>query len=194
MLTRRSLFFGFVALTLLGSAGCYQSRHMGVGMASHNWSNSAQDPIPGIDEGSIEMVTLKHGPAQGVKLVLWCDTASARSSGSGSMHGATAKGMFQLAGVPVAEFHCASKDGATATVEIAGQTLHSRNGQLILISTQHGKLQVKQLSIDVAGLKAPGLDPGKFADQHPEVRDFFTAARPANLAAAAEPSATATNP
>jgi hypothetical protein len=110
------------------------------------------------------------------------------------MHGATAKGMFQRAGVMVAEFHCASKDGTTATVEIAGQTLHSRNGQLILISTQDGKLQVKQLSIDVTGLKTPGLDPGEFADQHPEVRDFFTAAKPAKVASSNSPTTAGVDP
>jgi hypothetical protein len=193
---RRALLFGIFSLSLtsLASIGCYKSVHRGVGLASQHWSKSTPDPTPGIDEGSIEVVTLKHGPAQGVRLVLWCDASSARSSGSGSMQGATVKGVFQQAGVPVAEFHCASDDGATATIALAGQTLRSQDGQLILISTQDGKLQIKQLKTDVSDLSVPGLDPATFADRHPEVRDFFMAAKPPKADSTSSPTTTDVDP
>lgn len=158
--------------------GCGKAGHRGVGMGSHTWSNSASDPTPGLDEGSIEVITLTYGEPGGVKLLLWCDSQSGRSSGSGGLHEASAKGSFVSQGQTVATYACVSKDGVTATIEIDGKTYQTQDGNVLLISTQTGKPVVKQLKIDLPQtvVASPALP--KLADEHPEIKEFFTTAKP----------------
>ncbi|QDU27580.1 hypothetical protein ETAA8_26680 [Anatilimnocola aggregata] len=169
-------FFANFLLLLITLTGCLKTSANGVSTGAVTWVTTTADPVPGIHEGTVNVVTLKHGPPQGVKLVFWGDRSSGKSHGSGSATGASAEGELLEAGQPLAKFRCETKNGTDATITIEGQTFDSKDGSLFLISTQDDKPQVKQLKIDVNKFPTQTQQIQQYPEDHPEVKEFFTAA------------------
>jgi len=171
--------FGFnTLLVLFAVTGCLKTSAHGVATGSVTWINSAAKPVPGIHEGTVDAVTLKHGPPQGVKIVFWGDLSSGKSHGSGSPTGAAAEGQLLANGETRVKYRCETTDGTTAAITIEDQKFDSINGSLFLISTQQGKTQVKQLKFDVGKFPTNTAAIQKLAADNQQIREFFEAAQP----------------
>ncbi|WP_425618506.1 hypothetical protein NA78x_002213 [Anatilimnocola sp. NA78] len=181
---QRRAFVLSACLLLLPLGGCYKATHRGVATQSVSWTTTVDKPIPGVHVGSVDAVTLKHGPPLGVKVVFWGDVSRGKVQGLGSPTGAHAEGELVTAGMATVKYRCESTDGTTATIDIDGQKFKTADGALFLISTQGATTKVKQLKFDVRQVPTNTQGVQQLAAENADISEFFEA----QLPAAAEPT------
>jgi hypothetical protein len=127
-------------------------------------------PVPGIDEGSAYYA--------GRLFLVWTDSPRGTSAGgsTGGPDGFRADGGFTTRDGRRVPFECTSPDGKGGRVVIDGAAYDLAGGRLFLVATGVGKVQVKQLSKDLAGFRLESPDFRSLARGEPEVAAFFQAA------------------
>lgn len=149
----------------------------GIHQRSSSFSHYSEHPVPGIDEGSIAVVTLQAGPPAGVPFVIWSDTSNSSSHGGGTPGGgASYEEEQQTADGRVITIAAETIDGITATLTIDDTPYDLQRGSLFLISTQNGTLAVKQIEFDVVGFPTDYDPLRQIADENPKIGEFFRSA------------------
>lgn len=173
-----------VLLALIVFTGCGRAnRSHGVASGSSSWTIASEDPLPGVDHGSINVTTLKCGSPQGVTVVIWSDLPNGgRQSANATSDLAWEEGHHVGAGGRRIGFRSETRDGLTASVAIDGSPFDTSNGRLFLVSTQGETPQVLQLKADVAEMPRDGEGLKEFAARHAEIEEFFTKAKAAGNA------------
>lgn len=170
------MFYRTRAILIL--AICCGCAPMGIGQTrgiesrSASFANHSEDPVPGLDEGSIAAITLLAGPPEGVSFVIWSD-ASGNSHGGGSATGAYHEAELRTDDDRVVTIAAETSDGVTGTVTVDGATHDIAQGALFLISTQNGATTVRQIDYDVTDFPTDHEELGKIADEHTEIGGFF---------------------
>jgi len=160
----------------LACAGCgkmIKANSFGVGSQGMTWSDSINDPVPGIDRGSVQVVWLTHGPKPGVALAFWSDLPGERSRGSSDSRQAVFDSQLAGDGNIKVEYHCETTDGQEARITIDGSSFNSRLGALFLISTAEGKTRIRQVKFDAGAIPTDMQKFREFAKSRPDLADFF---------------------
>ena len=146
----------------------------GIHQRSTTFTHHSENPVPGIDEGSIAVVTLQAGQPAGVPFVVWSDTSNSSSHGGGTPGGgASYEEEQQTTDGRVITIAAETIDGITGTLTIGATTYDLGDGSLFLVSTQHGATSVKQIEFDVTGFPTEYDPLRRIADENPEIGDFF---------------------
>jgi len=172
----RKAIVGTMFVALICAAGCGGNGNptqYGTVADERSWSSSATNAVPGIDEGSVTLVTLKCGPPGGVPFVVWSDLPNGTSGhGEGSARGAFYEGQHRASDGRRIEFRAKTTDGKTGSITIAGVDYDFGLGSLFLISTHQVPPQVAQISLDVGALtRADAVK--EFAKSNTQIRGFF---------------------
>ena len=164
-----------VFLALLCFAGCSQQhQEQGIAQSGASWSSGGADRVPGIDEGSVTLITLKAGPAEGVPFVVWWDLPyNVSGSGGGSARGASYEGRFSGADGRRVEFRAKTADGRSGSVTIAKVDYDLAKGSLFLVSTRDHTPKVAQVSFDLSRVPSGGNELQELARATPQIRNFF---------------------
>jgi hypothetical protein len=175
-------FYRFIVVTLLlfvlaTTKGCGSNRVVGMSSGGNSWTTASEDPIPGIHDGTIAVITLKFGPPAGVKVAVWTDVSGGTTSGATRDDDAFVEGTLYVPDGRHIGYRCETCDGTVATVTFEGTTYDSTNGSLFLISTQSESPQIRQLDADVSTLPTEATALRDYAIAHPDIAAFFTDAR-----------------
>lgn len=170
---------GAAIFALICIVGCGQPTTYGTRGRDHFWSSGAgaTSSVPGIDEGSVSLVTLTAGPPEGLSFAVWSDlpngAAGHGSAGSGgSTPGASYEGHHRASDGRRVEFRAKTVDGKSGNITIAGIDYNIANGSLFLVSAREDPPRVSQITFDLSGF--PKDDTFKeFAKSSPQIRDFF---------------------
>ena len=148
--------------------GCGSSA--GTSSQGISWFSDRADAVPGIDVGSVEIVTLTSG-ARPLTFAVWTDLNGHSSSRSGT-------GFYELiqqgSGGISFELRCETFDDQPATMTIDPAQYDLSNGALFLVSALDGKLRVLQLDQDMNEFPTNSSALVTLAKSHPEIRGFFT--------------------
>jgi len=132
--------------------------------------------VPGIDKGSVEIVTLKS-KAQPLTFAVWTDlTGSSRSRSGTGFYELTQQGHDGVS----FEIRCETSDRQTGTMTIDAAQYDLSNGVLFLISALDGKLRVLQLDHDMDEFPTNSSALVTLAKSNQEIREFFTRGNPSN--------------
>jgi len=159
----------------LACAGCgrMNMNSFGVGSQGMSWTDSIDDPVPGIDRGSVQVVRMTHGLKPGVTLAFWSDLPGEKSRGSSSSRQAEFDSQLAGAGDTKIDYHCETTDGQEARITIDGSSFNSRLGALFLISTAEGKTRIRQVKFDAVAIPTDMQKFREFAKSRPDLADFF---------------------
>jgi len=167
-------FFIIVPMMLLYATGCGQPATYGIADGGSSWTSSTDDAIPGIDEASVSIITLKAGSPRGVPFVVWSDLPNGRSgSGGGRAGGASYSGSHRATDGRRIEFHAETTDGKTGTITIAGGRYNLTEGSLFLISTQRDLPDVAQVAVDTTDFPKDKARLIELAASTDAIRTFF---------------------
>jgi hypothetical protein len=172
--TIREMLVSSAVLAVICIAGCgRQPAEYGVAKSEISWTISTTNPVPGLDEASVTMVTLKAGPPGGLPFVVWSDLPNETSGqGEGSVHGAFYDGHHRAIDGRRVDFRAKSTDGKVGSITIAGVDYDFANGQLFLVSGHQDPVEVAQIRFDLNGF--PKGDALKdLAKSNPQIRGFF---------------------
>jgi hypothetical protein len=108
----RTTFVALVCVALLMVLGCGPRKVTGIASGGPSWTVVAEDPIPGIHDGTLSEITLKFGPPTGVTIVFWGDVSSSSTHGATRDDHAFVEGtFFKSDGTPI-KYRCETADGS----------------------------------------------------------------------------------
>jgi hypothetical protein len=175
-------FFRLIVVTLLlfalaATKGCGPNRVVGISSGGTSWTTASDDPVPGIHDGTIAVITLKFGPPAGVKVAVWTDVSGGTTNGATRDDEAFVEGTLFVPDGRHIGYRCETRDGIVATVTFEGTSYDSTNGSLFLISTQSESPQIRQLDTDVSTLPTEATALRDYAIGHPDIAAFFIDAK-----------------
>ena len=169
-----------LAITTLAT-GCGVSGMSGTSTSGTSWANASNNSIPGIDSGDVSRITLWAGDADGVTFVLWAD--SPNTIGASNGNGAPGRSTFtsQLTVPTQASVPLVAKTtfGNTGGIQIGDVSYDFKDGTVFLISTQSGKLQILQTTLDANNLSTDSDDLAELGRTTPQILEFFEQHKPA---------------
>ncbi|MCH2182517.1 MAG: hypothetical protein MK108_10975 [Mariniblastus sp.] len=181
---------GCFVMSIMMTMGCgFQAQASGISDGGSSWWRKSDDPIPGIDNAAISVITLYSGPIEeSLPFVVWSDMSSRRGAG-GTDHqvlsngkptrGASYTGHHATKGKENMAFHAETTDGVTGTIQFGERTYDFANGRLFLISTQQESAEILQLPIDTANMSTDMEKLLEFAEANPAIEAFFQHRKPA---------------
>ncbi|MBC8875270.1 MAG: hypothetical protein H8E44_38090 [Planctomycetes bacterium] len=166
-----------VVVPFLAMPGCGPRKVVGIASGGPSWTIVAEDPIPGIHDGTASVITLRFGPPTGVTVVVWSDVSRSSTNGGTRDDHAFDEGTLLTTDGRRVEYRCETDNGTVAKVIIDGTAYDSTKGSLFLISTQSEKTQVKQLVADVRNIPREAEAIRDYALGNPEIAAFFKDAK-----------------
>lgn len=157
---------------LCGCAPGGAGRVRGIESSSASFTRHNENPIPGLDEGSIAVITLLAGPPEGVPFVIWSDV-SGNGHGGGNSTGAYYAWEGRTENGRAVTIAVETTDGVSGTITIDGRPYDFTQGALFLISTQNGGTTVRQVEFVVEGFPTDLEALQTIADANPAIGDFF---------------------
>ena len=174
----RMIAIPLVLVAFLAIPGCGPREVAGIASGGPGvWTIVAEDPIPGIHDGTASVITLRFGPPTGVTVAVWGDVSSSIGNGATRDDHAFWEGTFFTSDGRRVEYRCETDNGTVAKVTIDGTVYDSTKGSLFLISTQSEKTQVKQLVADVRNFPREAEAIKDYALGNPEIASFFKDAK-----------------
>lgn len=163
-----------MTLCVLLQPACGRSGSFGIRQSSSNWTTSAEHPIPGVHEASVNIIELMDGSPTTTKFAIWSDLPQGSGGGGGSAQGAYYKATHSASDGRKVEIDCRVDSGQPAKLTINDRefTLTPDSGRLFLISTQGESLVVEQLNYDLSKLP-DGRKLSEFAQQDETIQSFF---------------------
>ena len=147
---------------------------VGIRAAGSNWTSSVDDPVLGIDDAAVSVITLYAGPTEGVQFVVWSDLPNSRGgSGGGQGTKASYKGRHRNSDGRQVDYFAESDDGKTGSITIDDVRYDFAKGAVFLISTQAGPTTIAQLSIDARSIPYKRSKLIELAKSNEEIREFF---------------------
>ena len=173
-ITIREMLVGSAVLAIICFVGCGRQRaEYGVAESEISWTTRATNPVPGLDEALVTLVTLKAGPPGGLPFAVWSDLPNETSGqGEGSVHGAFYDGHHRAMDGRRVDFRAKTADGKVGSITIAGVDYDFAKGQLFLVSARQEPVQVTQISFDLNGFTNADALKG-LAKSNPQIRGFF---------------------
>jgi hypothetical protein len=162
------------SLFLFGCGGPSPPQGSGTGWVT--WERFQEiNPKAGIDKAQANLGIWKSESDRLAFLILtdFVGASPSRSSGKG-------KGPEKYEGQQKApdgqqvEWQCETTDGKTGKMTINGSTYELAKGALFLVSTQGGKVEVRQLQRDLLKVKPDQESVEKLLKDDPDVGSFFT--------------------
>jgi hypothetical protein len=171
----RNAPFHAVLVALVCVAGCAHKPHeQGLAERCFFWSSGAGVRVPGIDERSVALITLKAGPPEGVPFAIWSDLPNGvGGSSEGTARGASYRGHLSAADGRRVEFHAKTRDGKSGSLTIAGVDYDLAKGRLFLVSTRADPPMVAQLAFDLDRIPKGSEELQDLAKSNPQIRKFF---------------------
>lgn len=171
----RNTLVAIALLALICLAGCGDKRTAyGVSESNASWMTSTTNPVAGVDEAFVTLVTLQAGPPDGLQFVVWSDLRDAVFSGrgEGSVRGAFYEGHHRAKDGRHVDFLAKTTDGKSGIITIAGVDYDFSKGSLFLISTHQDPPTVAQIRLDLSGVSKPD-EVKELGKSNPQVRGFF---------------------
>lgn len=135
------------------------------------------DRIIGIDSASVVYVRMIAGPDPGVPVIVWTDGSSIPMHGEGRFgRDAFLDAEISCKNGDTLKFHSETTDGKTGWAKVDDKKYDLAKGCLLLIRTQSGKPEIKQLKVDLKKAMA-GFGPDRlaaFGRSHPEILAFWS--------------------
>ena len=159
-----------VLVVLCSCIGCSRSQS---GSATYDlsWTSSSADAVPGIDKGSVHIMTLKSA-ARPLTFAVWTDMDV------GSSVGSEGKGFYELtqqgSDGSRLEIRYESPDGEAGTMTIEGVDHDLSDGALFLISAAGEELRVLQLEYDMDEFPTDSSALKTLAEDDQAILEFFT--------------------
>jgi len=173
-MSRVIVLMPFAIAVAVGVAGC---GHSSSGSASSGmWGTGKADEVAGIDAGSLSVARYEVDGNE-VRFAVWSDY-----TGGSGIHGSSHDSGWMVEGTVgchsdqehPAPFNCRSSDGASATMNIAGEDYELSDGSLFLVSTQEERPKVAQLQFDINAIPADLKLISEFARSQKEISNFFS--------------------
>ena len=172
----------FTLLGLICVAGCGSSGEHGLSESIAGWTSSSGSGVPGIDEASVTMVTLKGGPPDGIPFVVWSDLPNPSvAQGSSNANRASYRGSHRGTNGRRVEFQCAISDGNVTDIMIARRKYDLANGSLFLVSTKQNPPLVAQFDVDVQNFPRDKEGLKQLSRAQPDIGGFFKKCHAATL-------------
>lgn len=141
----------YTGLALVCLSGCgHKPTNYGIDDGGSSWITRVDDALPGIDAASVSVVTLKAGPPEGFRFVVWSDLPNGQDTAGGGRAGrASYAGQHRATDGRRIEFRAETTDGTTGSITIGDAVYDSTRGSLFLVSTQNDSCKVAQLDMDL---------------------------------------------
>ena len=121
------------------------------------------------------------GDADGVTFVLWADSPNTIGASNGSSGPGRSTFTSQLTDSNQVAVPLVAKttDGNTGGIQIGDVAYDFKNGSVFLISTQSGKLQILQTTLDANNVSTDSDDLAELGRTTPQILEFFEQHKPA---------------